>query len=213
MTEVIGNLSFISEAYNSAISFLPPSLGIILNLFLLTLVVLGYSILIWKFYSFIAQKDFLGLNLKKYNSSNSPFFEKLFAAGLYFLEYLVISPILIFIWFGVFTFLLILISEEINVEVILIVSAVVIAAIRMSSYYSKELSIDLAKMLPLTLLAVSILNRSTFNFERIINHFVSLPGFINKIFIYLLFIFIIELILRFFEFTFSIFGLTDSETE
>lgn len=204
MTEVI-------NIYKEFLGFFPPHIGILLNLLILTILIVIYSVIIWKFYRILAKKNTINLNLNKYNTTQNSFLSRLFTGALYFLENLVIAPILIFIAFVVFTFFLIILSQTQEIPQILIISAVVIAAIRMTSYYKEDLSRDIAKMLPFTLLAVAVLNPQTFSqtqyIEQIITHFTKLPNFFGEIIYYLGFIILLEVILRFFEFLFSLFEL------
>ncbi len=203
--------SDVLEVFNAVISSLPLWAQNFVNLFLLVLVVFVYVLFIWKFYHLIARKNILQLNLNKYNRSQHPGLVKFVAAIFYLLEYIIILPFLIFFWFAVFTFLLILLTESLDVGTLLIVSATIIAAIRMTSYYNQDLSKDLAKMLPLTLLAVSILNPGFLDIERIFAHLGELPNFFSDILYYLLFIVLLEIILRVFYFLFSIIGLHEEK--
>ena len=216
MTEVIQNIGAdIVKFYRDFIAFLPPPLGEFFNLLILVLLVVLYSIFVWKFYRFISTKNFLGLDLNKYNKSEHPFFAKLLAGTLYFLEYIIILPFLIFFWFLIFTFFLIILSTSQEMPQILIISATVISAIRMTAYYKKGLSQEIAKFLPFTLLTIAVLNPNTFSqsqyIERIVNQLTQLPNFFNQITYYLAFIIILEIILRFFDFIFSLFGLEETE--
>ncbi len=198
--------------YQDFISSLPPIAGNFFNFLILVLLVVVYCIFIWKFYKFIAKKNILGLDLNKYNKSEHPLFTKLLAGALYFAEYIIILPFLIFFWFVVFTFFLMFLTD-LEISTLLIVSATIIAAIRITSYYKEDLSKDVAKLLPFTLLAVSILTPNFFNIERIFTHFTNLPNFFGNIAYYLLFIIVIEIILRFFDFIFSLFGLEEEKIE
>ncbi|MAH03637.1 hypothetical protein CMI39_02515 [Candidatus Pacearchaeota archaeon] len=208
---VIDNFSasFI-EIYNSFISTLPFFAQKFINLFLIVLLIVIYSIFIWKFYRFIAKKDIIKLNLNKYNKSQNPLLTKIFAGIFYFIEYLLILPFLIFFWFSIFTIFLIFLTENLVIENLLVISAIIIASIRMVSYYNEDLSKDLAKLLPFTLLAISIINPKFFDINRIFNNFTEIPGFFSEILIYLAFIIILEIILRIFDFIFSLFGIEDS---
>lgn len=218
MVEVVNS---ILTFYNSFLSAVPLWAQNFINLFLLVLLIVFYSVFIWKFYRFIATKNILGLNLNKYNTSQHPFFTKVFAGGLYLIEYFLILPFLIFFWFSVFTLFLIFLTEGLEMQSLLIISVGIIGAIRMTSYiprYGEDLAKDLAKLLPFTLLAISILNPRFFDVERIFSHFSGLPEFFGEIIIYLLFIIILEMVLRFFDFIFSLFELeevpeTQEETE
>ena len=203
----------LTEAYTTFLASLPAWAQTFVNLFLLILLVFIYAMFIWKFYRFIATKNIFGLDLNKYNTSNNPLLTKLLAGGLYFLEYLIILPFVIFFGFIIFTIFLIFLTNTLEVSAVLTISAVVIAVIRMTSYYKEGLSRDLAKLLPFTLLAISLLNPNFFDFNRIIGKIAQLPSFFNEIIIYLIFIVILEMILRFFDFIFSLFGLEKLETK
>ncbi len=211
MAEVITNVaSSLGELYTELIALLPTWMQQFVSLFVIVLVILIYSIFIWKFYRFISKKNIVGLNLSQYNRANHPVIEKIVAGIFYFIEYIIILPFLIFFWFAIFTLFLMLLTEGSDIRHILIISATVIAAIRMASYYKEELARDLAKMLPFTLLAVSIVNPQ-FGGSKIFSYISQLPGLFDSILVYLLFIIIIEVILRFFEFIFTLFGIADEK--
>lgn len=197
------------ELYNELMGFLPSYVGNFFNFLILVLLVVLYAIIIWKFYRFVSKKNLIELNLNQYNKSEHPLIAKVIAGAFYLLEYIIILPFIIFIWFSVFTLFLIFLTENLEISTVLITSATIVAAIRMTSYYKEELAKDLAKLLPFMLLAISILNPNFFNVERILGHFSEIPGFLNNIIIYLAFIIVLEVILRLFEFIFSIFELED----
>ncbi len=205
----------IIKLYHEFISFLPSPLGEFFNLLVLVLLIVLYSIFIWKFYRFISTKNFFGLNLSKYNKSQNPFFTKLLTGALYFLEYIIILPFLIFFWFSIFTLFLVILTATQEVSQILIISAAIIASIRIAAYYKEGLSREIAKLFPFTLLAITVLNPNTFSevqyIEKIATHLSQIPSFFNQIGYYLLFIILLEIILRFFDFIFSLFGLEEVE--
>jgi hypothetical protein len=207
----------IIKLYREFISFLPPTVGEFFNLLVLILLIVLYSIFIWKFYRFISTKNFFGLDLNKYNQSQSPLFTKLLKGGFYFLEYIIILPFLIFFWFSIFTIFLIILTATQEIYQILIISAAVIASIRTVAYYKEDLSREIAKLFPFTLLAIIVLNPNTFSeiqyMERIATHLSQIPNFFSQIGYYLLFIIILEIILRFFDFIFSLFGLEEVEVK
>ena len=212
--DVISNLgTTLSETYNLFVSSLPLFFQNFLNLLLIVLLVVAFSIFIWKFYRFISTKNLIQLNLNQYNRAEHPILAKLLAGAFYFFEYIIIMPFLIFFWFSMFTLFLIFLTESLEISSLILISAVIVAAIRMTSYYKEDLAKDLAKLIPFTLLAVSILNPKFFSIERIFNQFAELPNFFNEIFVYLIFIIILEIILRFFDFIFSLFGLEEIEIE
>jgi len=214
MAEVAtGIILDIINAYNGFLSNIPVGTRSFINLFLLVILIVAYSIIFWKFYRFIATKNIFGLNLNKYNKSNHRTVEKLLAGLLYFVEYIIIIPFLIFFWFAILTFFLLLLTVSIDIDIILIISALVISAIRMTSYYKEDLSRELAKLLPFNLLAIAMLTPGFFNLERILENFSLLSGFFDKVIAYLIFMIVLEIVLRFFDFIFSLFGLEEEGEE
>ena len=203
-------------AYNSFLATLPLIVQDFINLFLLAILVVIYSVFIWKLYRFISKKNLFGFNLSKYNTSKHPILVKILATGLYLLEYILLIPFLIFTWFVLFNIFLILLTDSLTLDKILLVSVIIIAAIRMTAYipkYGEDLSKEIAKLIPFTLLAVSLLTPGFIDFSRVVSHFNQLPGLLGVVFNYLIFIVALETILRFFDFAFSITGLQTPEEE
>lgn len=203
----IGNV--LGQAYGALIELLPISVQKFVAFFIISLGIVVYSIFVWKFYRSVAKKNLIALNLNKYNKSKHPTMTKLIAGGLYLVEYALILPILIFLWFAVFTMLLIFITEDLSVGTLLIIAGTVIAAIRMTCYYSEDLSKEIAKLVPFTLLATSLLNPGFFSVQRVFSLFTEIPSLFGEIGIYLFFIIILEVILRGFDFLFSLFQLDE----
>ena len=211
MAEVNTTIGFI-EAYNAFSNSLPVGLQNFLNLFLLVVIVVIYAVFIWKFYRFISTKNVLRIDLDKYNKSEHPVASKFIAGIFNFFKYIVIFPFLIFFWFTVFTFFLIFLTEGLPVETVLILSAVVIGAIRMTTFiprYGENVAKEIAKLLPFTLLAVSITKQGFFDVSRILGQMSQLPAFFGQILIYLVFIIALEMILRGFDFIFNLMGIND----
>ncbi len=215
---MVGN--FFSEAisiYESYVSSLPQTFQEFLRLFILVVLIVVYVSFIWKFHKFIGTKNIFGFNLNKYNKSSHPFFTKILAGIFYIIEYILLVPFIVFFWYAIFTFFLFFLAEEnIPLNTILLVSVIAVASIRMCSYipkYGEIMAKELAKIIPFTFLAVSIFN------PLILTEFIAksasrineIPLFVSGIFNYIIFITIIEVILRFFEFIFEIFGLNSSE--
>jgi len=161
----------------------------------------------------MGRKNIFNFDLNKYNTSENPVLAKIAASGFYLLEYILIIPFIIFFWFLIFTFFLIFFLEEsIGVNTILMISAIAVAAIRMSSYiprYGEKLAKDLAKILPFTFLGISVVQPGIFaNLGvRVGSRISELPMFFSGVVSYLLFKLLLEVILRFFEFVFTIAGI------
>ncbi len=201
--------NFFLGEYHNILASVPLWVQKVINLAILIILIVLYALFIWKFYKFVSKKNIMDLDLKKYNTSEHPLLSKLFGGLLYLLEYLIIMPFLLFFWFIVFTIFLILLTEEVGVTSIITLSAAVIGAIRVLAYFEKgeqKISQEIAKLLPFTLLAISMITVNFFNFERIIGNIKELPLFLDQIGIYLLFILSLEIILRFFELIGAIFN-------
>src|SRR3989344_1423909 len=110
------------DIYGSAVSVAPPAFQSFINLFLIVLLMVVYSVFIWKLHKFIGTKNIFQLNLNQYNKSKHPVLDKLIASGFYLLEYIIILPILILFWFAIFSIFLILVID-LELSSILFISA------------------------------------------------------------------------------------------
>lgn len=190
------NEGAIREIYNQLISVIPEDYRILAGLTIFTLLIVAYLLFVWKFHKFLAKRDILDLNLAKYNTSKDPLKNKINAFLLYVLEYIVIVPVMVFFLFFVLAVFLLVLSKSNSVGQILLISAAVIAATRIISYIKEEVSQELAKMLPLTLLLIFVLEPDSFNLNLIFERIAQIPSLFENIIIFLVFIITIELIMR-----------------
>jgi len=201
------------DLYLSFTSSLPSWGQQFVNLFLWTILIFFYVIIVWKFYKFIARKNILDLNLSKYNTSDHPIFSKIIGGTLYLAEYILILPFLVSIWFVGFSIFILLMGEGLGLEHIAFTSAVIIGAIRFVAYtprYGHKLAEDVSKLLPFTLLAVAITRPDfVFNFQRVLENLAQIVGLFDQILIYLGFIIVLEIILRTLNFLLNLFGLEE----
>lgn len=213
MAEVLSIGTTIIEMYKLFLSVLPFWAQNFINLFLLAAVIFIYAVFIWKFYRFIAKKNIIELNLNKYNQSTHPAIERTMAGIYYFLEYLIALPLLVFIWFSIFTIFLILLTENIELSRLLVISVTIITAIRLAAYYKEDLAKDLAKLLPFTLLGVSLTQNNMFSFSKMLGQIYDIPSFFDHIVVYLIFVMAIEFLLRFADFILGLGGKPIDEPE
>lgn len=164
-----------------------------LNLLASTIILFLASLLAWYiYYKQLARRDLfeipkLNLKLK---------FVSVIDRIIYFLKYLFIFPIYSFIWFLIFSFLLFLLSKSRPVEDILFLGIIVVAATRIGAYVSEKLAEDMAKLLPLTLIAIFLLNPESITIKTITSSFPILMQQIPRVAKYLLFIIVLEWLLR-----------------
>ncbi len=145
-----------------------------------------YSIGIWHFYRYIARRDCFNINTIHH--------QKLFS----FLKYFLIYPFIAFLFFLGFSFMILFITKDYEFVSILSTSFAVVIAIRLTAYYSEDLSKDVAKMLPFALLGLFIADPSYFSYAEITAKINSLPEFLNLCIQFIFLIVIVEWILRIF---------------
>ncbi len=188
-------IEFIAEILQGIINSVPEQYRILINLGFYTIFIAIYAVFIWKFYKFLASREILELNLKQYNYAKYPGLEKFFAVILFSIEYIVILPFLVLFWFTILSLFLLLLSEA-GPEQILLVSAAIIASTRITAYIGEDLSKDLAKILPFTVLSTFLLNPRFFSTIDFIQKLSQIPSLFDNILMFIIFIFGIEYILR-----------------
>ena len=175
-SELITHISIDSILSGDLTSILP-------TVYLIVLIAI-YSILIWHFYRFIAQRDCF-----KIPSGRHPRIINIF-------KYFLVFPLVAFLFFLGFSLMMLFLTRSYEIPVVLSTSFAIIVAIRLTAYYSGDLSKDVAKMLPFALLGLFLVDPSYFSFEQIIEKVNSLPEFFNLCIQFILFIVLVEWILR-----------------
>jgi hypothetical protein len=158
--------------------------------------VAAYALFIFKFYRFIAKRDILSLNLAQYASSQYPALERLVHTFLFILEYVIVMPLCIFCWFIVLTGLLAFLAKNRDPQSLLLIALALVGAVRIVAYYKETLAQDLAKTVPLALLAVYLADASYVNIGASLHLLRTLPGMWRLILWYLGFVVLLEFALR-----------------
>ncbi len=205
-----GFLGGIANYYENFIAKFSTSTGAALNIFLAAILVAVVAMFIWRFYNSLSNKDIIKLNLSQYNKSEHPFIGKMFAILFYLVEYVVIMPILIFLWFTALSILMIIITEERSVDQILLITGGIVAAVRILAYHKKEIAKDLAKLFPFTALTIFLLTPGIFDLRVIFERLGGAIASLGNIFYFLAVIFAIEIVLRLF---YTVMQLWSSEDE
>src|SRR3989344_3312482 len=187
---------YINEVLDTIQRFIPPQYLPLLAAFFAAILIALYSILTWKFYKFIARQDILSLNLSRYNQSEHPILSKLFAMILYLIEYIIILPLVIFVWFSVFTIMLLILSENLDINQILLITAAIVGAIRILAYYEESLAEEIAKQTPLTLLIILISQSGFSSANKVVSNIIQIPSLISQISSFFILIMLLELVLR-----------------
>jgi hypothetical protein len=197
MTEIPTATSFLSDI----ITTLSGKTNLLVILIFFTVVIIIYSIFVFNFYKFLAKKNIIELNLNQYNQYSNPAAIKFFAVIFFVIEYIILLPILTFFWFAILSILILILAKGLEAKTILTISAALVASVRATSYVNEDLSKDLAKMLPFTLLAIAITTAGFFDIGALVSRIAEVPSLFSNIPYYLLFIVVIELVMRTGEFT------------
>ncbi|MBU2576158.1 MAG: hypothetical protein KKF50_00370 [Nanoarchaeota archaeon] len=205
----------VMEVFNGLAGSFGGDTHILLILLFFTAVIVIYAVFVYYFYRFLASKNLLNINLNQYNQYQNPALAKLFAVIFYIAEYIILLPVITFFWFAVLAMLILVLSEGMGIDKILLISAALVAAVRITAYVSENLSKDLAKMIPFTLIAIAITKPGFFAMEAMIERVSTIPTLFNNLPYYLLFIVGIELVMRGFTSLENIFktGEIDSDTD
>jgi len=161
-----------------------------------TLGIVVYSIVFWKFYTNLSRRDLIKFDLLKFDFDTPG--RKFFDLIEYFLKYLIISPLLIFIWFLVILVFLFILSKSQSVYNILIIGITLIGATRISAYINEKMAEELAKLVPIALLAIFVVDPGIFSFDIVLNKFVELNSYFSLVLRFLVIIVLLEFVLRMF---------------
>lgn len=203
ITDVV---SGISEIFSKESNLIP-------TLIFFTAIIVGYSVFIFYFYRYLAKKNLIELNFEQYNQYNDPTLVKFFAVIFYIIEYIILLPIMTAFWFTTFAILILILSEGIPASGILLISAALVASVRMTAYINENLSKDLSKMLPFTLLAIAITQPGFFEISTLFSRVQAIPLLFSNLPYYLIFIVSIELTMRISEFLGNIFAHSEESAE
>lgn len=187
----MANLNFENINLNSINIY--SNLLVILLFFIL---IAFYGIFVFFYYRFLAKRDIFELNLKKYNPYEDKTIKSFFSIILFLVEYLLLMPIFVMFWFSIIAVFILILSQQLSINQILLVSASFVGAVRITAYINEDLSRDLAKLFPFTLLAVFLLNPNFFSFSSFLNKISEIPLLLHTIINYVFLIFIVEIILR-----------------
>lgn len=155
-----------------------------------------YAIFIFHFYKFISRKDIFALNLSQYNQAKHPLLEKILGVILYLVEYILLFPLFTFFWFLILTILLSFMVKEPVVQSLLLISIALVGVVRITAYYKEELAKEVAKVLPFTLLGIYLADTAYFSFKESWAILKQFPSQLNIIIYYLIFIILLEFVLR-----------------
>lgn len=149
-----------------------------------------YSIFIFTFYRFLARKKIFELKIHEYD------IHKGLKKFLYVVEYIILFPFVVFFWFLVMSLLITIVTSVQSIENILFISVAFVSAVRIGAYYNELLARDMAKLVPLALLALFLIDASFLSWENSLILINQLPSMWRTLVYYLFFVIFLELVLR-----------------
>ena len=153
-------------------------------LFSVIIMIALYSVIIYHFYRYIARRDCFKPCQRKYSKT------------IGFLKYTFLFPFIAMLFFIGFSLILIFLTNTIDIAQVLYTAFVLVLAIRITAYYTEELSKDVAKMLPFAILGIFLVDSSYFSIESVTERINTLPDYINLIIQFLLLIVLTEWVFR-----------------
>jgi hypothetical protein len=184
-------LQFVSDQFSSIFSS-----SLALSVLVFSVVLTVASLFIWQFYKSTSKRNLIELDLRKYNRSEHPLTSKFLAIVLYLLEYIIIMPVLIILWFAALSVVLLMVANERTVNEVLLISAALVGSIRILAYYHNEISKDLAKLFPFMALSLFLLSPGALKLDLLSVHVNKIPLLLSSTFSFVLVVVVIEIILR-----------------
>ena len=155
-----------------------------------------YAVLIFNLYRFMSRRDIFNVDFSKFEESRNQVLSKTLHLISYILKYLLIFPLFAFFWFGVLVVMVAFLSKTKEVEDLLLIAMAVLMSVRVTSYYTEDLSRDIAKMLPFALLGIFLIDLRYFDFTTSTELLNRVGTEWRSIFYYWVFIVLLEFVLR-----------------
>tara|TARA_B100000900_G_scaffold294078_1_gene252846 strand:- start:89 stop:865 length:777 start_codon:yes stop_codon:yes gene_type:complete len=187
--KIPSNMSEVEELVSLVIEESYPTLGAIIAISV-------YSVFVFIFYRALAKRDLITVNLNHYSDNLSGRLKKYARSIIFVLQYIVFVPVLITFWTLVLAIILTLLSPDADHSRNALIATSVVGAVRILSYWTEDLSRDVAKMLPFGVLGVFLVGDAQVQISEIEELFNGLneiaTSFISSLFL----IAVLESILR-----------------
>ena len=166
-------------------NFMKGDFSDLLPVFFLIISIAIYGIFIWHFYRFIAKRDCF-----KMSTGGHP-------KVMGFLKYFFLFPFVAFLFFIGFSLIIDFLTNY-ETTAVLTTSFALVAAIRVTAYYSEDLSRDLAKMLPFALLGIFLVDPDYLSVSpsTLKESVLNIPDLLKNGIQFIIFIILVEWVLR-----------------
>ena len=187
--QVPSNMSGVEDLIRVIVKEAYPTLGAIIA-------ISAYSVFVFIFYRALAKRDLITLNLEHYSDNFGGKIKKYARTIVFVMQYIVIVPVLITFWTLVLAIILTLLSPDADHARNALIATSVVGAVRILSYWTEDLSRDVAKMLPFGVLGVFLVGDAQVQFSEIEALLGSLGEIASSFFSSLFLIAVLESILR-----------------
>lgn len=154
---------------------------------LLSIGIFLYSFIAFNFYRGMSKRDFVRID----TAHKSAFVRLL----LWIFKFMLALPFLVFLWFAAISGVLLVLSNQEPTQ-IFILSIAIITAVRIAAYYKEELSAEIAKTLPIVLLATLLSSPNLDMLSNALPRITDAVTGITTIWSFLLVVILIEMFLR-----------------
>ena len=152
----------------------------------------AYGVFVWHFYRLIARREIVSMTLQKYSTGG----KKVTSVIVYFTKYVLVFPLVVTAWFFAYSLFMFFLAPDIDHDFVFLIVISLVVAIRMAAYYKEDLSKDLAKMIPFSLLGIFLVNNTLFTIDQFVGRLDDFIPFIGKIAAFVLFAIVVEAALR-----------------
>ncbi|MBK70231.1 MAG: hypothetical protein CMB53_02375 [Euryarchaeota archaeon] len=156
----------------------------------------AYSSFVFMFYRILAKRDLITLDLSKYANDFKGKVQRYVRSLLFLLQYIVLIPLLISFWTLVLATILTLLSDGTDHSRNALIATSVVGAVRILSYWTEDLSRDVAKMLPFAVLGVFLVDSTSVQWSQFEDLLGNLPGLAESFYTSLVLLVILETLLR-----------------
>lgn len=169
-----------------------------LELLIFTIGIFFYVVFIWFFYRILSKRDLFKLDLSKYEIPGVKWnrTKKAGSVFLYILKYGIAFPFYVGFWFAVLSVLMFVMTKDVPVRQIILISITLVSAVRIISYLNEDLSRDLAKLVPFALLAIFLIDPNFFSWGLLMERLAAMSSMGWEILQFLSFCIMLEWALR-----------------
>ena len=126
----------------------------------------AYSGFVFMFYRMLARRDILTLDLSKYDQTMGGKIRAFFRTAAWLVQYALAIPVIIAFWTVVMAVILTLLADGNDHARNALIATSVVGSVRILSYWTEELSRDVAKMLPFAVLGVFLVGSTSIEFNE-----------------------------------------------